>query len=32
MLQFDFTRPGASAGDFANTHFSSSVDDLVAGV
>ncbi len=30
VLRFDFTGLGGSAGDFANTHFSSNVDDLVA--
>ena len=30
VLRFDFTGLGASEGDFANTHFSSNVDDLVA--
>jgi uncharacterized OsmC-like protein/fermentation-respiration switch protein FrsA (DUF1100 family) len=29
-LHFDFTGLGGSAGEFANTHFSSNVDDLVA--
>ncbi len=29
VLRFDFTGLGGSAGDFANTHFSSNVDDLV---
>ena len=29
-LRFDFTGLGASGGDFANTNFSSNVDDLVA--
>jgi putative redox protein len=29
-LRFDFTGLGGSEGDFANTHFSSNVDDLVA--
>lgn len=29
-LRFDFTGLGSSEGDFANTHFSSNVDDLVA--
>ena len=29
-LRFDFTGLGASEGEFANTHFSSNVDDLVA--
>lgn len=29
-LRFDFTGLGASEGDFANTHFSSNVDDLLA--
>jgi len=29
-LRFDFTGLGGSAGEFANTHFSSNVDDLVA--
>ena len=29
VLRFDFTGLGSSAGDFANTHFSSNVDDLV---
>lgn len=30
VLRFDFTGLGGSDGDFANTHFSSNVDDLVA--
>jgi len=30
VLRFDFTGLGSSEGDFANTHFSSNVDDLVA--
>ena len=30
MLRFDFTGLGGSEGEFANTHFSSNVDDLVA--
>src|ERR1700741_1597382 len=30
VLRFDFTRLGASEGEFANTTFSSNVDDLVA--
>lgn len=30
VLRFDFTGLGGSAGDFANTNFSSNVDDLVA--
>jgi alpha/beta superfamily hydrolase len=30
VLRFDFTGLGNSGGDFANTHFSSNVDDLVA--
>lgn len=30
VLRFDFTGLGSSDGDFANTHFSSNVDDLVA--
>lgn len=30
VLRFDFTGLGASEGDFANTDFSSNVDDLVA--
>jgi putative redox protein len=30
MLRFDFTGLGGSGGDFANTHFSSNVSDLVA--
>lgn len=30
VLRFDFTGLGASGGDFANTNFSSNVDDLVA--
>ena len=30
VLSFDFTGLGGSGGDFANTHFSSNVDDLVA--
>lgn len=30
MLRFDFAGLGASAGDFADTNFSSNVDDLVA--
>jgi len=29
VLRFDFTGLGGSDGDFANTHFSSNVDDLV---
>jgi uncharacterized OsmC-like protein/alpha/beta superfamily hydrolase len=29
-LRFDFTGLGGSGGDFANSHFSSNVDDLVA--
>jgi putative redox protein len=29
-LRFDFTGLGASEGEFANTHFSSNVDDLIA--
>ena len=28
VLRFDFTGLGGSGGDFANTHFSSTVDDL----
>ncbi len=31
VLRFDFTGLGASEGEFKNTHFSSNVDDLVAG-
>jgi len=30
VLRFDFTGLGSSEGEFANTHFSSNVDDLVA--
>ena len=30
VLRFDFTGSGSSEGEFANTHFSSNVDDLVA--
>jgi putative redox protein len=30
VLRFDFTGLGHSAGEFANTHFSSNVDDLLA--
>jgi len=30
VLRFDFTGLGSSEGDFANTHFSSNVEDLVA--
>jgi uncharacterized OsmC-like protein/alpha/beta superfamily hydrolase len=30
VLRFDFTGLGGSGGDFANTHFSSNVDDLLA--
>ncbi|HTT49758.1 MAG TPA: bifunctional alpha/beta hydrolase/OsmC family protein [Pseudolabrys sp.] len=30
VLRFDFTGLGASEGEFANTHFSSNVEDLVA--
>lgn len=30
LVRFDFTGLGASEGDFANTNFSSNVDDLVA--
>jgi len=30
VLRFDFTGLGSSGGDFANTHFSSNVDDLIA--
>src|SRR3546814_7557545 len=30
VLRFDFTGLGASEGEFANTHFSSNVADLVA--
>ena len=30
VLRFDFTGQGMSEGEFANTHFSSNVDDLVA--
>jgi len=30
VLRFDFTGLGGSGGDFAHTHFSSNVDDLVA--
>ena len=30
VLRFDFTGLGASEGEFANTHFSSNVDDLIA--
>ncbi|WP_428409999.1 bifunctional alpha/beta hydrolase/OsmC family protein [Hyphococcus sp.] len=30
VMRFDFTGLGASEGDFANTNFSSNVDDLVA--
>jgi putative redox protein len=30
VLRFDFTGLGASEGEFANTHFSSNIDDLVA--
>ena len=29
-LRFDFTGLGASEGEFANTHFSSNIDDLIA--
>jgi uncharacterized OsmC-like protein/fermentation-respiration switch protein FrsA (DUF1100 family) len=31
VLRFDFTGLGTSEGNFADTHFSSNVDDLVAG-
>ena len=30
VLRFDFTGLGASEGEFANTNFSSNVDDIVA--
>jgi len=30
VLRFDFTGLGGSSGEFANTHFSSNVDDLIA--
>src|ERR1700691_3251426 len=30
VLRFDFNGPGASEGEFANTTFSSNVDDLIA--
>lgn len=30
VLRFDFTGLGSSDGDFANTHFSSNIDDLLA--
>ena len=30
VLRFDFTGLGSSEGEFANTHFSSNVEDLVA--
>src|SRR3978361_1822626 len=30
VLRFDFTGLGSSEGDFANTHFSSNIDDMVA--
>ena len=30
VLRFDFTGLGGSQGEFANTHFSSNVDDLIA--
>ena len=30
VLRFDFTGLGSSEGDFADTHFSSNIDDLVA--
>ena len=30
VLRFDFTGLGASEGEFANTHFSSNIDDLIA--
>lgn len=30
VLRFDFTGLGGSEGDFANTHFSSNIEDLVA--
>jgi putative redox protein len=30
VLRFDFTGLGSSQGEFANTHFSSNIDDLVA--
>ena len=30
VLRFDFTGIGASEGEFANTNFSSNVDDLIA--
>jgi alpha/beta superfamily hydrolase len=30
LLRFDFTGLGASEGEFANTDFSSNIDDLVA--
>src|SRR6201989_691022 len=30
VLRFDFTGLGASEGEFANTHFSSNIADLVA--
>jgi putative redox protein len=30
VLRFDFTGLGGSGGEFANTHFSSNIDDLVA--
>jgi len=32
VLRFDFTGLGASSGDFADTNFSSNVDDLIAAV
>ena len=32
VLRFDFTGLGSSQGDFANTNFSSNIDDLVAAV
>ena len=30
VLRFDFTGLGGSEGEFANTHFTSNIDDLVA--
>jgi putative redox protein len=30
VLRFDFTGLGGSAGDFANTNFSSNIEDLIA--
>src|ERR1700687_2339446 len=32
VLRFDFTGLGSSTGDFANTNFSSNIEDLIAAV